>query len=179
LFERCTGGVVQAAELQRAIGACTWSDADPSTQQAAYLGDLTRRMRLFASQLKKEGVASGPSAASLWSYFVSTAMSALLHGFAAVKKCDDAGRAQMLAQLNQFAAEVAKLTTLRPLPLLERTRAYLNAYFEKEAVMGSFIEQFHYQYEEALLVSLLNVAAPKMSRKDRANALQKIKEWKS
>ncbi len=179
LFERCTASVVLASELQRGVAACVWSDAEASTQLPAYLGDLNRRMRQFASHLKKEGMAAGPSAASLWSYFVAGAMSALLNGFAAVKKCDDVGRAQMLTHLNLFAAEVAKLTALRPLPLLERTRSYLNAYFEKEAVMRNFIEQFHYQYDEALLVSLLNCAAPKMSRKDRATALQKIKEWKA
>ncbi len=104
-------------------------------------------------------------------------MSALLEGFAAVRKCDDHGRTQMLKELESFAGEVSKLTALRPLPMFERVKAYVQAFFQKENVM-EFIEQFHFQYDQHLLVALLNLAATKMSRKDKATALARIKEWK-
>jgi hypothetical protein len=41
-----------------------------------------------------------------------------------------------------------------------------------------FVEQYHYQYEQHVLVALLNLSAVKMSRKDKANNLTRIKEWK-
>lgn len=54
---------------------------------------------------------------------------------------------------------------------------YVNAYFEKDNVM-QFVDQYHYQYEQHLLVALLNISAVKMSRKDKAAALAKIKDYK-
>jgi hypothetical protein len=68
--------------------------------------------------------------------------------FEQLKKCDDQGRNVMLRELEAFGSEIAKLTVktkkekticvnlfclqvLRPLPMFERTKAYVNAYFQK------------------------------------------------
>jgi hypothetical protein len=122
LFETTTLSVVKSSDIIRGIQNCSlWLNND-QTANISYLTDLCKRSRLFASHLKKEGLSTGATASSLWSYYVSGAMNALLNGFGSVRKCDDMGRGHMLKHLEMFAAEVAKLTSLRPLPLLERVK---------------------------------------------------------
>lgn len=42
-------------------------------------------------------------------------LGALLEGFAGARRCDDAGRTAMLRELDAYAAELSRLTALRPL----------------------------------------------------------------
>lgn len=77
-----------------------------------------------------------------------------------------------------LATELGKLTTLRPLPMVDRVRGYVQAYFEKDAVVDNWMAQFHYQYDEAQLVALLGVACPRLGRKERAAAVARIGQWK-
>lgn len=84
----------------------------------------------------------------------------------------------MRIHCDAFASECERLCPLRPLPMVERVRAYIQAYFEKERVV-EWMNNFHYQYDEASLVALLAVAAPKLGRKERSAALAKIKSWKN
>jgi hypothetical protein len=195
VFDRCTTAIVAPVELARAILQCPlWCDAADSlgapaqpslsggaavltASQPPYLQDLLKRTRQFAAFVRRANLGRS-TVSSLWSYFVSCAMSGLLSGYAAVKRCDDFGRSQMLLHLTTFADECGRHTSMRPLPMLERVRSYLQAFFEKEHVMENWIAQFHYQYDEPALVNLLNVAHPKISRKDKTAALAKIKQWK-
>ena len=181
LLEAAALGVLPPlADLIRSVAASSLYVDQPENSpqsQPLYLTDLLRRIRLFSSTLRQQGLPA-PTLSSLWSYFVAAAMTLLLNTFASVRRCDDRGRNLMRIHCDAFASECERLCPLRPLPMVERVRAYIQAYFEKERVV-EWMNNFHYQYDEASLVALLAVAAPKLGRKERSAALAKIKSWKN
>jgi len=168
-------------QLNQQIGNNKWDTKEAGIEHSSYVDFLLKEFGNMSKKLNQQTDNFGlPKRLknTVWEQILKLTMEQLVESYSKIKKCTNVGFAIMSLDIKTFQNGVEKMTSLRPIPMIQYVDNYIKAYYiSTESDFLNWVKE-HPEYTSKRLIGLVHVLIgtnlKKQSKQSLVTAIEEI-----